>query len=282
MTTYHTITVEGLEIFYREAGPADAPSLVLLHGFPSSSHMFRELIPLLSDRFHLVAPDYPGFGYSAAPPPGAFAYTFDHLASVIERFLEALGLTRYSLYLQDYGGPIGLRLATRQPEHVETLIVQNANAYVEGILAAFEPLEPFWAHRTPMTEQAARTLLTRDTTIYQYTHGVRDRTRISPDAWTVDQHFLDRAGNDAIQLDLLQDYSANLALYPAWHAYFRARRPRTLIVWGQNDPFFTVAGARAYLRDLPEAELRLLDTGHFALEEDHDTIAAHIHRFMLG
>lgn len=282
MTTYHTITVEGLEIFYREAGPADAPSLVLLHGFPSSSHMFRELIPLLSDRFHLVAPDYPGFGYSAAPPPGAFAYTFDHLASVIERFLEALGLTRYSLYLQDYGGPIGLRLATRQPERLETLIVQNANAYVEGISAAFEPLKPFWAHRTPMTEQAARTLLTRDTTIYQYTHGVRDRTRISPDAWTVDQHFLDRAGNDAIQLDLLQDYSANLALYPAWHAYFRARRPRTLIVWGQNDPFFTVAGARAYLRDLPEAELHLLDTGHFALEEDHDTIAAHIHRFMLG
>jgi pimeloyl-ACP methyl ester carboxylesterase len=244
--------------------------------------MFRELIPLLADRFHVVAPDYPGFGHSAAPAPDQFAYTFDHLADVIERFVEALGLTRYSLYLQDYGGPVGLRLATRHPERVEALIVQNANAYVEGLSAAFDPLKPFWAHRTAETEEAARALLTRDATIFQYTYGVRDRMRVSPDAWTVDQHFLDRPGNDAIQLDLLHGYSSNLALYPAWHAYFRARRPRTLIVWGRNDPFFTVAGAQAYLRDLPEAELHLLDTGHFALEEDHDAIAAHIRRFMLG
>jgi pimeloyl-ACP methyl ester carboxylesterase len=282
VTTYRTITVESLDIFYREAGPADAPSIVLLHGFPSSSHMFRDLIPLLADRFHLVAPDYPGFGYSAAPAPDQFAYTFDRLAGVIECFLAAQGLTRYSLYLQDYGGPVGLRLATRHPEGVEALIVQNANAYVEGISAAFDPLKPFWAHRTPETEQAARALLARDTTIFQYTHGVRDRARVSPDAWTVDQHFLDRPGNDAIQLALLQDYPANLALYAAWHAYFRERRPRTLIVWGQHDPFFTVAGAQAYRRDLPEAELHLLDTGHFALEEDHDAIAAHIRRFIVG
>jgi pimeloyl-ACP methyl ester carboxylesterase len=282
MTTYRTITVDGLDIFYREAGPADAPCIVLLHGFPSSSHMFRDLIPLLSDRFHLVAPDYPGFGYSAAPAPGVFAYTFDHLADVVERLLEARGLARYGLYLQDYGGPVGLRLASRHPERVEALIVQNANAYTEGISPALDPLKPFWAHRTPETEQAARALLTRDTTIFQYTHGARDRALVSPDSWTVDQHFLDRPGNAAIQLDLLHDYPANLALYPTWHAYFRAHRPRTLLVWGQNDPFFTVAGARAYLHDLPEAELHLLDTGHFALEEDHEAIAAHIRRFILG
>ncbi len=279
-TTYRTRAVDGVDVFYREAGPADAPTIALLHGFPSSSHMYRELIPLLADRFHLVAPDYPGFGHSAAPAPADFAYTFDHLADVMDRFLADLGLDRYSLYMQDYGGPVGLRLAARHPERIATLIVQNANAYAEGISAAFDPLQPFWADRTPDTERPARALLTRDTTVFQYTHGARRPEAVSPDAWTVDQHFLDRTGNDAIQLDLLHDYPSNLALYPAWHAYLQAHQPPTLIVWGRNDPFFTVPGAEAFRRDLPDADLHLLDTGHFALEEDHATIAAHIRRFL--
>jgi len=278
--TYHTRAIDGVDIFYREAGPADAPTIVLLHGFPSSSHMYRELIPLLADRFHLVAPDYPGFGYSAAPTPDLFAYTFDHLADVMDHFLEELGLDRYSLYMQDYGGPIGFRLATRHPERIAALIVQNANAYDEGISAAFDPLKPFWSSRTPRTEMAARALLTRDTTIFQYTHGARRPELVSPDAWTSDQAFLDQPGIDDIQLDLLHDYPSNLALYPAWHAYLRAHRPPTLVVWGRNDPFFTVPGAEAFQRDLPDAEVHLLDTGHFALEEERDTIAAHIRRFL--
>jgi len=279
-TAYRTRAIDGLDIFYREADPGGAPTIVLLHGFPSSSHMYRELIPLLADHFHLVAPDYPGFGYSAAPSPDGFAYTFDHLADVMDRFLAALGLDRYSLYMQDYGGPVGLRLATRHPERIDALIVQNANAYAEGISAAFDPLKPFWADRTPRTEMAARALLTRDTTVFQYTHGARRPDRVSPDAWTSDQAFLDQPGIDAIQLDLLHDYPSNLALYPAWQAYLRAHRPPTLVVWGRNDPFFTVPGAEAFQRDLPDAEIHLLDTGHFALEEERDAIAALLRRFL--
>ena len=280
MTTYKSIPVDGLNIFYREAGPASAAAIVLLHGFPSSSHMFRDLIPALADRYRVVAPDYPGFGHSDSPPADRFGYTFDSLSDVMERFLQAVGIERYSLYMQDYGGPVGLRLATRHPERIEALIIQNANAYEEGISPAFDPLKPFWADRTPATEAPARALLQLDTTILFYTAGVRWRERISPDTWTLDQALLDRPGSDAIQLSLLHDYVANLGRYPEWHAYFRQHRPATLIVWGQNDPFFTVEGARAFQRDLPGSELHLLDTGHFALEEDGEVIAAHIQRFL--
>jgi pimeloyl-ACP methyl ester carboxylesterase len=280
MIAYRTRNVDGLSIFYREAGPTDAPAIVLLHGFPSSSHMFRDLIPALAGTFHLVAPDYPGFGYSASPSADEFSYRFDHLAEIVEHFLQALGLQRFSLYMQDYGAPIGFRIATRHPEWIQALIVQNGNAYEEGISAAFEPLKPFWAGRNAMTEMAARTLLQSQTTIFQYTHGVRHLEMISPDAWTVDQVFLDRPGNDLIQLDLLHDYSSNLQRYPEWHAYFRQFQPPTLVVWGKNDPFFTVEGASAYQRDLKTLELHLLDTGHFALEEDSAVIAEHIRRFL--
>jgi pimeloyl-ACP methyl ester carboxylesterase len=279
MIAYRTLDVDGLNIFYREAGPADAPTIVLLHGFPSSSHMFRDLIPALAGTFHLIAPDYPGYGYSASPSAEEFDYRFDRLADIVEHFLQALGLERFSLYVQDYGAPIGFRLASKHPEWIQALIVQNGNAYEEGISAAFEPLKPFWAERNAITETAARTLLQRETTIFQYTHGVRHLETISPDAWTVDQAFLDRPGNDRIQLELLHDYPSNLQRYPEWHAYFRQHQPPTLIVWGKNDPFFTVEGAHAFQRDLKTIEIHLLDTGHFALEEDGAVIAEHIQHF---
>ena len=280
MITYRTLTVDGLNVFYREAGPVDAPTIVLLHGFPSSSHMFRGLIPALAETFHLVAPDYPGFGYSASPSIEEFDYRFDHLADVVEHFLQSLGLQRCSLYMQDYGAPIGFRLATKHPEWIQALIVQNGNAYEEGISAAFEPLKPFWAERNATTEVAARALLQRETIIFQYTHGARHPETISPDAWTMDQALLDRPGNDLIQLELLHDYPSNLRHYPEWHAYFRRYQPSTLIVWGKNDPFFGPEGAYAYQRDLKTLELHLLDTGHFALEEDGHAIAGLIQRFL--
>ncbi|HEX9131777.1 MAG TPA: alpha/beta hydrolase [Ktedonobacteraceae bacterium] len=279
MIAYQTLDVDGLNIFYREAGPADAPTIVLLHGFPSSSHMFRNLIPALAGTFHLIAPDYPGYGYSASPSAEEFDYRFDRLADIVEHFLQALGLERFSLYVQDYGAPIGFRLASKHPEWIQALIVQNGNAYEEGISAAFEPLKPFWAERNATTETVARTLLQRETTIFQYTHGVRHLETISPDAWTVDQAFLDRPGNDLIQLELLHDYPSNLQRYPEWHAYFRQHQPPTLVVWGKNDPFFTVEGAHAFQRDLKTIEIHLLDTGHFALEEDGAVIAKHIQHF---
>lgn len=278
--SYHFATVKGRKLFYREAGPPTAPTLVLLHGFPSSSHMFRDLIPRLGDAFHIIAPDYPGFGYSDAPAAESFNYTFDNLAAFIEELLfGALGLRKFSIYVQDYGAPVGYRIASRHPQAIEGIIVQNGNAYAEGIGAAFEPMKPFWEHRNSETEKPVRALLTRETTYFQYTHGVRDPERISPDAYTVDQLFLDRPGNDAIQLALLHDYQSNLARYDGWHAYFRKHQPRMLIVWGKNDPFFTEAGARAYQRDLPAAELHFLDTGHFALEDSADSIAQRIRAF---
>jgi pimeloyl-ACP methyl ester carboxylesterase len=281
MNTYNRVSVKGLEVFYREAGPKDAPTIVLLHGFPSSSHMFRELIPQLADRFRVIAPDYIGFGYSAQPTASEFKYTFDNLTEHVEKLLfEVLGLRKFSIYVQDYGAPVGFRIATRHPEAIEGIIVQNGNAYVEGIGPAFEPLKPFWANRNTETEKAPRTLLTSETTRFQYTHGAKDPERISPDSFTFDQHFLDRPGNDAIQLDLFHNYPSNVALYDKWHQYFRGKQPRTLIVWGQNDPFFTVEGAKAYLTDLPKAELHLLDTGHFALEEKGVDIADRIREFL--
>ena len=283
MTQYRNATIDGLNVFYREAGPKDAPTIVLLHGFPSSSHMFRDLIPKLSDRFHVIAPDYIGFGFSAQPAAGEFTYTFHNLTSYVEKLLfGTLGLRKFSIYVQDYGAPVGFRIATRHPEAIEGIVVQNGNAYVEGISAAFDPLKPFWANRNAETEKPARTLLTLQTTQFQYTHGMKDAGAVSPDAWTFDQHFLDRPGNDAIQLDLFHNYTSNVALYDEWHQYFRDKQPRTLIVWGQNDPFFTVAGAKAFLKDLPKAELHLLDSGHFAIEDSGDFIAERIHEFLGG
>ena len=277
MTTFQHANVDGLKLFYREAGSKTSPTIVLLHGFPSSSHMFRDLIPQLADRFHVIAPDYPGFGYSDAPDATKFEYTFDNLAASVEKLLfEVLGLKSFSIYVQDYGAPVGYRIAARHQDAIEGIVVQNGNAYVEGIGAGFDAMKPFWANRTPETEVPVRALLTKETTIFQYTHGVKDVSRISPDSYTFDQFLLDRPGNDAIQLSLFHDYQSNLTHYDEWHAFFRSKQPKTLIVWGKNDPFFTEEGARAYLRDIPRAELHFLDTGHFALEDSSEFIAERI------
>ena len=280
MPTFQYATVRGLTMFYREAGNKESPTIVLLHGFPSSSHMFRDLIPKLAGKFHVIAPDYIGFGYSDAPDVNEFEYTFDNLAVYVEDFLfNILGLKKFSVYVQDYGAPIGYRIAFRHQDAIEGVVVQNGNAYAEGIGGAFDPMKPFWANRNAETEAPVRALLTLQTTIFQYTHGVKDVSRISPDAYTVDQRFLDRPGNDAIQLNLLHNYQANLAHYDEWHSFFRAKQPKMLIVWGKNDPFFTVEGAQAYLRDIPKAELNLIDTGHFALEDSSEFIAQKVVSF---
>jgi pimeloyl-ACP methyl ester carboxylesterase len=283
MTTYKYATVRSRKMFYREAGNKTAPTIVLLHGFPSSSHMFRDLIPKLSDRLHVIAPDYIGFGYSDAPNTKEFQYTFDNLAEHVEELLfSVLGLKKFSIYVQDYGAPIGYRITSKHQDAVEGIVVQNGNAYVEGIGEAFNPMKPFWANRNSETEKPVRGLLTKETTVFQYTHGVKDPQRISPDAYTFDQFFLDRPGNDGIQLELLYDYQSNVALYDSWHQYFRTKQPRMLIVWGTNDPFFTVEGAKAYQRDIPHAELHLIDTGHFALETHATEIAATMKDFLAG
>lgn len=279
-TTYHTINIDGQDIFYREAGSPNAPTILLLHGFPTSSHMFRNLIPALSDQFHLIAPDYPGFGNSSMPKVDEFDYTFDHLAEVMESFIQALGLKRYSLYLMDYGAPIGFRLATRHPERVEALIVQNGNAYEEGLRDFWKPLKAYWQDRTPENADKLRQFLTLEATKWQYTHGVKKPEAISPDNWNLDQRFLDRPGNNDIQLALFYNYGSNPALYPQWQEYFRQYLPPTLVVWGKNDYIFSVEGVHPYQRDLKDIEVHLLDTGHFALEEDGEAIANHITRFL--
>lgn len=270
---YRTRTIDGTNIFYREAGPPDAPVILMLHGFPTSSHMYRDVIPQLSQRYHVIAPDYPGFGFSDVPSPQQFEYTFDHLATVIERLTEDLSLTRYAIFMQDFGGPVGLRLAEQHPDRVSALIVQNAVAHEEGLSAALDPARAYWASRNAETEQPMRGLLTLDTTKFQYLQGAQDASRVSPDSWSHAQWLLDRPGNVEIQLELLYDYRTNLKRYPSWQAYFRKHQPPTLIVWGKNDPFFTLEGAQAYQRDLPKAELHLLDAGHFAIEEHASEIA---------
>ena len=281
MQSYHYAKVKGQRLFYREAGSKNLPTVVLLHGFPSSSHMFRDLIPKLEDRFHVIAPDYLGFGYSDAPSAQEFQYTFDNLAAHVEELLFGnLGLKRFSIYVQDYGAPVGYRIASKHPDAIESIVVQNGNAYVEGIGPAFDPMKPFWANRNPETEKPVGELLKKEMTIFQYTHGVSSTERISPDSYTLDQFFLDRPGNAAIQLDLLYNYQSNLAHYDRWHEYFRKRQPGMLIVWGKNDPFFTVEGAKAYQRDLPKAELHFLDTGHFALEDSCGFIAERMREFL--
>jgi pimeloyl-ACP methyl ester carboxylesterase len=281
MTTYHHANVKGQRLFHREAGSKDSPTIVLLHGFPSSSHMFRDLIPQLADKFHVIAPDYPGFGYSDAPAANEFEYTFDNLAAHVEELLfNNLELKQFSVYVQDYGAPVGYRIASKHPDAIQSIVVQNGNAYVEGIGPAFDPMKPFWANRNSDTEKPVRSLLTKEMIMFQYTHGVADSDRNSPDSYTLDQSFLDRPGNTAIQLDLLYNYQSNLALYDRWHEYFRKSQPRMLIVWGKNDPFFTVEGAKAYRRDLPTAELHLIDTGHFALEDSGAFIAERMRSFL--
>lgn len=281
MITFHEATVQGKKVFYREAGPKEAKTIVLLHGYPSSSHMFRDLIPKLAERFHVIVPDMIGFGYSEQPLATEFRYTFDNLAAHTEELLfGVLGLKKFSIYVQDYGAPVGYRIAARRPEAIQGIVVQNGNAYEEGVGAGFAPMRAYWAARTPETELGMRPLLTAETTKFQYVHGTRNPAAISPDSYTLDQYFLDRPGNDAIQLDLFYDYQSNLTHYAEWQEFFRKYQPPMLITWGRNDPFFTVEGAEAYRRDLPKAELHLLDTGHFALEEDGDVIAEHMVRFL--
>jgi pimeloyl-ACP methyl ester carboxylesterase len=281
MITYQHDEVRGLKIFYREAGEKNAPTIVLLHGFPTSSFMFRNLIPLLAKANHVIAPDYLGFGFSDAPSVMDFEYTFDTVASVMEEFLlKKLDLKKFSIYIQDYGAPIGYRIAAANPETIDKIVVQNGNAYVVGIGSAFDPMKPFWANRNTETEKPVRGLLTLDTTKFQYLHGAKEPSKISPDSYTFDQMFLDRPGNDEIQLNLLHNYQSNPPKYAGWHEFLRKYQPPMLIVWGKNDPFFTVEGAQAYLKDVPKAELHLLDTGHFALEEELEFIADKMIKFL--
>ncbi|MBD2120886.1 alpha/beta fold hydrolase [Trichocoleus sp. FACHB-262] len=280
MTTFHTIAIDGLDIFYREAGSRDNPTILLLHGFPTSSHIFRNLMSALSDRFHLVAPDYPGFGNSSMPSVNEFDYTFDHLAEIVEKFIAAIDLKQYSLYVMDYGAPIGYRIAAKYPERVEALIVQNGNAYEEGLREFWDPIKAYWRERSPENADQLRPFFTLETTRWQYTNGVRNPEAISPDNWNIDQHFLDRPGNVDIQLALFYSYGSNPPLYPQWQEYFRKYQPPTLVVWGQNDYIFPAEGAYPYKNDLRTLEFHLLDTGHFALEEEGEAIADHIRRFM--
>lgn len=277
---YRKVDIDGVNVFYREAGPTDAPVLLLLHGFPTSSHMFRNLIPLLADRYRVIAPDYPGYGQSDAPDRSGFDYTFANLANVIEKLTVALDLTKYSMYVMDYGAPIGYRLALKHPERVQALIVQNGNAYTEGLEAFWDPIKAYWADKSLAKREALAHLVTLDLTKFQYTDGVGDTSRISPDNWVVDQALLDRPGNREIQLDLFGDYGSNVPLYPDFQAFFRQYQPPTLIVWGKNDVIFPEPGAHPYLRDLPAAEMHILDSGHFALEDKLDVMAPLIRDFL--
>jgi pimeloyl-ACP methyl ester carboxylesterase len=281
MIHYRTTQIDELSIFFREAGSREKPTILLLHGFPASSFMFRDLMAGLANEFHLIAPDYPGFGHSDAPPREKFAYTFDKLAEVIGKFADRQGLKKYALYMQDFGGPVGFRLASQRPEQISFLIVQNANAYNEGLPDSFwAPARALWADPSAGNFQRIReAAMSREALAWNYTHGVQDESRISPDSWVLQQALLDRPGNKEIMLDLLYDYRVNPPLYPAWHEYFRKHQPPALIVWGKNDVIFPESGAHPYLRDLKNVDFNLLDTGHFALEDHADVIAAHIRRF---
>jgi pimeloyl-ACP methyl ester carboxylesterase len=276
-TTYKFATVSGRQVFYREAGDRTLPTIILLHGFPASSHMYRDLIPLLADTFHVIAPDYIGFGQSEAPAATEFSYTFDNLTAHVAGLIDQLGLTSYILYMQDYGGPVGFRLFTRHPDRVAGFVIQNANAYLDGVGDMPKQIFlPLWNRRDAATEAAARGFLAAGTTKFQYQVGAANLEAISPDNWTIDQALLDRPGTDAYQIDLLEDYKSNVALYDTWHAAFRRHQPKTLIVWGRNDPFFIPAGADAFRRDLPQAKLTWLDAGHFVLDENAAAVAAEI------
>ena len=277
MIHYRTANVDGFNIFYREAGASGAPKLLLLHGFPSAGHMFRDLIPLLSDRFHIVAPDLPGFGKSDMPARGV---TFDRIAEIIDRFTETVGFNRYAVYVFDYGAPTGFRLALKHPERITAFISQNGNAYVEGLSEGWNPIQAYWKDPSQENRDALRAFLAPESTVWQYTHGVSDPALVSPDGYSLDNFYMVRPGVHEIQLDLFGDYKSNVALYPAFQAYFRTHRPPFLAVWGRNDPFFLPAGAEAFRRDIPDATIRFLDTGHFALETHAAEIAAAIRDFL--
>jgi pimeloyl-ACP methyl ester carboxylesterase len=278
-THHRTASIDGVNVFYREAGPADAPAVVLLHGFPSSSNMFRNLIPALADRYRVIAPDYPGFGHSDMPDRGQFRYSFARFADITDTLLTRLGVSRYALYVMDYGAPVGYRLALKHPERVTALVIQNGNAYQEGLKEFWKPIKAYWASGRQAQRDVLRAGTTLEATRSQYLDGVADRSRVDPSAWLHDQALLDRPGNVEIQLDLFYDYRTNLDLYPQFQKFFRERRPPTLIVWGKNDVIFPADGARAYLKDLPRAELHLLDTGHFALEDQGEEIARLMREF---
>jgi pimeloyl-ACP methyl ester carboxylesterase len=274
--SFRKIDVDGFNVFYREAGSKGAPAILLLHGFPTASHMFRDLIPLLADRFHLIAPDLPGFGQSDMPDRGKFTYTFDNVARVIDRFTEVIGLGRFAVYVFDYGAPTGFRLATWHPDRVTAIISQNGNAYTEGLSDGWKPIRAYWEDPSPANRDALRAFLAPETTVWQYTHGVADPTSVSPDGYSLDNFYLARPGADEVQLDLFGDYKSNVALYPEFQAYFRTHKPGFLAAWGKNDPFFLPAGAEAFKRDIPNAIVRFFETGHFALETHAGEIAAAI------
>ena len=278
---YRKAEVDGLKVFYREAGRVGAPALLLLHGFPTAGHMFRELTPLLAGQFHVIAPDLPGFGQTDMPDRNKFRYTFDNIAHVIDRFTEVIGLNRFAIYVFDYGAPTGFRMATAHPERITAIISQNGNAYEEGLSEGWNPIQAYWKEPSDANRKALRAFLSPETTIWQYTHGVPDAALVSPDGYSLDNYYLARPGADEIQLDLFGDYKSNVALYPKFQNYFRKYKPPFLATWGKNDPFFLPAGAEAFKRDIPNAEVHFFDTGHFALETHCDEIASTIRDFLL-
>jgi pimeloyl-ACP methyl ester carboxylesterase len=280
MITYQHATVDGQKVFYREAGSKTASTILLLHGFPTSSHMFRNLIPALGDHYHVVAPDLPGFGFSDAPDRKQFTYTFENLAKVIANFTDAIGLTTFAIYVFDYGAPVGFRLALARPERISAIISQNGNAYEEGLSEGWNPIQKYWKEPTPENRAALREFLKPESTKWQYTHGVEDITLLAPEAYELDSALLALPGNDEIQLDLFLDYASNVALYPKFQEYFRSKRPPLLAAWGKNDPFFLPPGAEAFKRDIPNAEVKFFDTGHFALETHTQEIASAIRDFL--
>jgi pimeloyl-ACP methyl ester carboxylesterase len=279
-TTYRAVHVDGTKVFYREAGSKESPAILLLHGFPSASHMFRDLIPMLSAQYHVVAPDYPGFGQSDMPPRDTFSYTFANLASVIARFTEVIGLERFAIYIFDYGAPVGLGIALKDPKKITGIISQNGNAYLEGISAAVDPIRNYSKEQSAANKTAVMGLLKPETTVFQYTQGAPDKALVSPDGYSLDNFYLARPGADDVQLDFFKDYNTAVGTFPQVQQYFRDRKPPLLAIWGKNDPFFVPAGAQAFKRDLPDADIRFVDGGHFAIETCADAIASAIMEFM--
>ena len=277
---FKTVTIKGVNIFYREAGDKSKPAILLLHGFPSSSHMYRDLITDLSHDYHLIAPDYPGFGQSDSPSPSAYDYSFDNLAETVNQFIDALGLKKFSLYLHDYGGPVGFRIATQRPGAVQALIVQNANAYIEGLGNALQPLVAYIQTENEETERGARSFLSADAIRWLYTNGAEDTSKISPDSYVLDQSYIARQGSEEIQLALFRNYGTNISLYETWQSYLRDNQPPTLVIWGKNDEIFISAGANAFRKDLKDVQINLLDGGHFVLEEKHTEAASIIKSFL--